>query len=1320
MGIVYRARQRGLNRVVALKMVLARQLAGPEAVARFRAEAELAAQLQHPAIVAIHEVGEHEGEPFFSMDLVEGPSLAEMVNERRLPARDAAICVKTVAEAVHYAHQHGVLHRDLKPSNILIDASGQPRITDFGLAKRLTEDSDLTLTGQVLGSPNYAAPEQVMGMRHRIGPATDVYSLGAVLYHLLVRRPPFVAESLGVTLRLVQEADPLPPRSLNPSVPADLETIALKCLEKEPIRRYASAAEVASELGHFLQGEPIAARPPGTLGRMTRWCRRKPVLAGLVASLSLLALVVLIGSPIAAFRIERARRALEQEAYRSSIGLAKNYVDQSSIDQAMSILTNCPPAYRHWEWGHLVWLCHQEICSLQAFPPPSRLTHSRFQLEFGPSGGLLYSLIKAGTLQLWHYPSQQEVQRWGTPTNQVLHAVFDSAGERLAIGFANGTIEVWQLPLQPARATPSRAAPGTLLCRLAADRAVERLRWNRQGDRLLSGGDGRAQLWNMESRRVELDLGEAPDDLLDLRFDPTEERVLAWNFSLFRAWDRQSGHRIRTFGLNAAAGQVGLEAGPDGSQVIVGHADGLISVVTTNGARPLIVAPDLNEAGSPQRGVFSADGRLVCTTGEPGRARVWEIREVRERFVIPLRVRQARFSPDGRLLATCGGYNFAAIWDVRTGRELRRLRGHQGMLDEVDFSPDSRLVATMDQRGTIKVWTADPGRTELEHSNMVSSVAFRPDGRQLATGEDHLGLRVWAPESGQLLARIKGTGERTYGMAFSSDGTTLAAVGTGRLVRLFEVGPWKLLRSWEAADRWIPRTSFGGDGTCLFTYSLDGALRLWDPATGQLRREIATGFGTSLPSAAMSGDGRWVAAADGQGRVTLWEAATGEPLTVLHGHSSEVNSIAFTADDTRLATCSSDGVSRIWDLTDLSPAVAWTARGCDWPVGFSRDGQRLFAGTIRYDAPAYDEPRIVIRDATDGRDLLSLDNVGLCLSLDYHDATRRLAAGAGEGLVRLYEAFPWREDDYPGTTAMGLTRRIRLYADRYWAQRLVAEAEAARGTKGLSHQSVAPPELSGRPSGPASAVGSVPEEAERSAPAQPLPSPASAPGKRHQPLEIAFSWEPWLFPERDPDATPRQLDLGRFYTSPLTRKHYPVALWTQWADLDLRELPRGLVPFHDVEFDVRGVIQLQAREVQGQSQSYWACVPKAVCDLPAGQKCRLTHVLHGCVFSEGEGVVIGRYRFHYVDGTSQACNIVYGRDVRAFEGPPPSNLQADGPTRAQLVWVGSSPGARFLGVALRLYLATYENPRPDVEIAHLDFVSEMRAAAPFLVAMTLE
>ncbi len=308
MGVVWKARQTSLKRDVALKMIRAGALASPEEVERFLREAEAAANLQHPNIVAIHEVGEHNGQHYFSMDYVAGRDLGAIVKDGPLAPQRAARYVKIIAEAIHFAHQRGTLHRDLKPQNVLIDAADQPRITDFGLAKIMKDDSRLTQSGVVMGSPSYMPPEQAAGRNGDIGPASDVYSLGAMLYELLTGRPPFRGATALATLREVMEAEPVAPRRLKADIPPDLETICLKCLEKSQSARYPTARALAEELDRFLKGEPIQARPASAVRKVVSWTRRQP---GILAALAALVIVALAFSVFYLFEENAFLRALQ-------------------------------------------------------------------------------------------------------------------------------------------------------------------------------------------------------------------------------------------------------------------------------------------------------------------------------------------------------------------------------------------------------------------------------------------------------------------------------------------------------------------------------------------------------------------------------------------------------------------------------------------------------------------------------------------------------------------------------------------------------------------------------------------------------------------------------------------------------------------------------------------------------------------------------------------------------------------------------------------------------------------------------------------------
>jgi serine/threonine protein kinase len=412
MGVVYKARQISLDRLVAVKMILFGPLATPEQVRRFRTEASAGGCLQHPNIAAIHEVGLLGNQHYLVMDYVNGPNLARVVGERPLPASQAARYLKLIAEAVHYAHERGILHRDLKPSNVLIDSEDRPRVVDFGLAKRFSEDASLTLSGNILGTPSYMPPEQAGAGRQKVGRFSDVYSLGAVLYYLLTARAPFQSETVAQTLALVAHSDPLSPRLLNPAVPRDLETICLKCLEKEPNKRYQSAQELAQELERFLQQEPIHARPITSAERAWRWCRRKPAMASLIVLVHLVGALGLTGivwqwrraeqnaagektnrlaaqqkQAEAESERERARRLL----YVSDINLAQEALRLNNLGKARRLLDRHRPQpgeedLRGWEWRYLWQLTRSSALGvLTSQPTPG------FSLSFSPDASRLAS-----------------------------------------------------------------------------------------------------------------------------------------------------------------------------------------------------------------------------------------------------------------------------------------------------------------------------------------------------------------------------------------------------------------------------------------------------------------------------------------------------------------------------------------------------------------------------------------------------------------------------------------------------------------------------------------------------------------------------------------------------------------------------------------------------------------------------------------------------------------------------------------------------------------------------------------------------------------
>jgi len=486
MGVVYKARQTKLNRIVALKMILAGQLASPEAVQRFYIEAEAAASLEHPGIVPIYEVGQHEDQHFFSMGFIEGTSLDARVKEGPMLPREAAAITQQISEAIAYAHAQGVIHRDLKPANILIDASGDPKVTDFGLAKKTDADSGLTGTGQILGTPGYMPPEQASGETDTIGPAADIYSLGAILYALLTGRPPFQSANVMDTLVAVLEQEPVAPRQLNPALDVDLETICLKCLEKDATRRYGTADELVSELGRYLNGEPIHARPIGKLERGWRWCKRKPALAGLSGLAMVLLLTLGIGGPLLAMQqaalteqavtaqndAERQRQKADRERQaavsaekkaeverrkaederrkavasrekteatlaRSNYFLAQARWDNNRAADARELLQRVPQQQRNIEWYLARWQFEGSDVTLYGH------TERVNSVSFSPDGTRIASGSWDSTIRLWDASTGEELHTLKGHTSFVRSVSFSPDGTRIASGSWDSTIRLW-------------------------------------------------------------------------------------------------------------------------------------------------------------------------------------------------------------------------------------------------------------------------------------------------------------------------------------------------------------------------------------------------------------------------------------------------------------------------------------------------------------------------------------------------------------------------------------------------------------------------------------------------------------------------------------------------------------------------------------------------------------------------------------------------------------------------------------------------------------------------------------------------------------
>ncbi len=701
MGVVFRARQVSLNRLVAVKVMQAASSAVDPR--RFRREAEVAASLNHPNIVSIYEVGEQDGLPYFSMELVEGRTLAELSRDRPLPARRAAQWTHDVAEAVHFAHERHLLHRDLKPSNVLVDATGRAKVADFGLARRSDGDADLTLAGQVLGTPNYMPPEQAEA-RPGGNPgsvAGDVYSMGAILYHLLTGRAPFLAESLTQTLRLVAETDPIPPRRLNPDVPPDLETICLKCLEKPAARRYGSARALADELGRFLPDEPIHARRLGTLPRFLRWCRRKPALAAAVGLGVLLLLIIAIGSPIAIIRIESARRAAEAAERRTEQQLYTALLEQARA------------TVRSGEMGHRV----KALDAIQRAAAIARTLDLRREV---------FAALALPDLRF-----EREIHL-GPRANL---ANLDPAFERLATSHGTGPVEIRALSDNRLLATlPASTNLPTFVRQWSPDGrflAVKR-------DYAKNGLRADWEIWEVAQQRRVLLLRDASFGALT--FHPHLPRVVARTAREGVAvWDLERENKLVQLPLTNDL--ILLTYSPEGARLaalsLVDRGAVLSIHDATDPATPKLMSHTFNDQVTTL--AWHPDGRALVVP-DFGGAVHWVDVQTGEAQVLGRHKWQAVravFSPDGAYLFTAGWERDLICWDPRTKRRV-----FTAGLNSFHFQirADGRRCATQTETGVLSLYSFEPPVAHREFTEdlgvRLRQASISPDGRWLAASGD--------------------------------------------------------------------------------------------------------------------------------------------------------------------------------------------------------------------------------------------------------------------------------------------------------------------------------------------------------------------------------------------------------------------------------------------------------------------------------------------------------------------------------------------------------------------------------------------------------
>ena len=1054
MGVVYRALQISLNRPVALKMILAGQLATPDSVARFRLEAKAAAKLDHPHIVPIYEVGEHETQNYFTMKLVEGGSLAERIEDfgfrasdlrsggrlalRERQLRIAALMTK-VADALAYAHAHGVLHRDLKPNNILLDRDGEPLLTDFGLAKLIAGSSGLTLSTAVLGSPSYMAPEQAAGNTRDVTTAADVYGIGAVLYELITGQPPFIGENAVQTMRKVLDEEPIPPSQLNPAVSRDLETICLKCLEKEPERRYRSARAVVEELERFQRGEPIQARPVSRAEQIWRWCKRKPAIAGLSAAAALAVVIGLAGVVWQWRRAEFSRKetqqsnqnlrrtldhlewrnintVLEQDYAGRAVAhladhLRKDPANWQAATYAMSILEQrafaMPTGIEivHREGlapalpvisadGALLAIAghdravrvHNAVTGQEAFAP---LPHESdvVALVFTADGALLATATRDGPVNFWDARSGQLRQRLATQSNPLRELVFSQDGQALAV--AGGTVvEVWR--------TADALAGRSPLATLQHSFPVDHVRLSRDGGRVLT--------WSAQNNQP------------------------------LTVWDAATGARLFAPTNGGETRWAALDAAGARVAAIVGDYEVAVWD-TTSGRQAGLIKSD----GSPlDRLALTPDGERAVLGFRVGMARVFSVASglpVSKWMRHLYNIHSMALEESGQRMVTGSQDHGARVWNLVTGEPLCEPMPHSGPVVHVAFAARAERVLTVASdpgRPSRRVYawnlrrSVAPLRFQPPGARDLNMVRLSPDGKLVVVPAFTPKRAVWIYDAAtQRLVfgpeEIRGD---VYGIEFTPDMKRLVVATANGWLYGWSVGDWRPL--WEPVQTpgAIQPTAMSPDGTIFATGGPDGFVRLWETQTGRLLREMK--HGALVKGLRFSPNGDRIIAGSGDGIGIIWDAQTGARRATLTGHNAEILSVEFSPDGRRAVTASYDSTVRLWDVaTGHQIAPPLQQQGEASHASFSPDGRRVATaardGTARiWDAQTgqplvdwmrHEETVQTVEFHPDGRRLVTRDHAGFRLwdvetgepiTLHYAD---RVSGGVGVDSPSVRETF---------------------------------------------------------------------------------------------------------------------------------------------------------------------------------------------------------------------------------------------------------------------------------------------------------------------------